>query len=83
MHLSFKGVSMDNNTRQQQEQIIKQLGGRAIAERLAAMRSQSYPSGTAYDRLMGTAKTADQMFVAMAKHCGFNDKQINLFKRLD
>ena len=74
---------MDNNTKQEQEAILNRLG-KDNAERLFQIQQNSYPSGTAYDKLFGNNYlSAEQVFVRSAKRQGFKQWQINLFLQLD
>ena len=58
------------------------LGGADRAFRLLRLYSNSYPSGTEYDRLMGRGHTKEQVFAIKAKNNGFTPKEIRAFNNL-
>lgn len=74
---------MDKNTRNEQDEILNRLG-KDNAERLFQIQQNSYPTGTAYDKLFGNNYlSAEQVFIRSAKRSGFKQWQINLFLSLD
>ena len=58
------------------------VGGRQRAERLLWIWNNSYPSGTAYDKLMGRGSTKEQVFTVKAKREGFSEQDIDAFLTL-
>lgn len=62
-----------------QDDFVELVGGTAKADRLMNIYNNSYPSGTAYDRLQGRGKTKDEVFQAKAKREGYTDEQIEAF----
>ena len=62
-----------------QDNMVEIVGGRSKADRLMYLLNNSYPSGTAYDRLHGRGKTKNEVFRSKAKAEGFSDEHIDAF----
>jgi hypothetical protein len=57
-------------------------GGRANADRIDRVWKESWPHGTALDRLYGTALSKEEVFRLKAKREGFSAKVIDAFLAL-
>jgi hypothetical protein len=55
------------------------VGGANKAQRLMSLYNNSYPNGTALDRLYGRAKTKEQVFEVKAKGEGFSAEHVSAF----
>ena len=65
-----------------QDAFIDFVGGTAKADRLQLLNMNSYPMGTALDRLNGRGKTKEQVFRRKAKNAGYTDRQVTAFLML-
>jgi len=69
---------------ERQAAFVGLVGRHARAERLQRIWNNSYPSGTAYDRIFspGRYRTKEQVFRLKARREGFKDNEISSFLEL-
>jgi hypothetical protein len=61
---------------------FEDLVGITRADRLSKIWQNSYPMGTAYDKLFGGGKSKEQVFKETARNSGFWDYEIEAFLEL-
>lgn len=67
---------------ERQDRFVALCRGHRKADQLDRLYQNSWPHGTAYDRLTGTGMTREESFRQNAKSEGFSISQINAYLKL-